>query len=221
MSSWPSALRSALDALAAHSGGGDDKPQKAFGNFFVKLSRDYMQDENFDPFRAVLQECILDNWPMASGTVVLDEPLLQRRLHSIVSAAAEIEATISYAADYILASQRPDGSWEGAWGICFTWGMFFALESLEMVHQTYQTSAIVRKACDWLVSKQKSDGGWGEHWSSCELREYVQHEKSQVVNTSWAVLALTAARYPHEAVIERGLQVCCYPLAVLSTSPLI
>lgn len=122
--------------------------------------------------------------------------------------ASEIEATISRSADYILASQRRDCSWEGAWAICFTYATFFALEGLEMVHQTYQTSEPVRKACDWLVSMQQNDGGWGEHWSSCELRRYVQHEKSQVVNTSWAVLALMAARYPHEAAIERGLQVC-------------
>ena len=37
---------------------------------------------------------------------------------------------------------------------------------------------VQNSACDWLVSKQKSDGGLGEHYSSCEVQEYVQHEKS-------------------------------------------
>jgi hypothetical protein len=73
--------------------------------------------------------------------------------------------------------------------------------------ETWHTSESVKKACDFLIGKQNSDGGWGEHWSSCEVWEYVQHEKSQVVNTSWAVLALMHARYPDKRPIERGLEV--------------
>jgi lanosterol synthase len=34
--------------------------------------------------------------------------------------------------------------------------------------------------------------------------EYVQHEKSQVVQTAWAVLALIYGDYPDKAVIERA-----------------
>ncbi|OBT81831.1 hypothetical protein VE02_09348 [Pseudogymnoascus sp. 03VT05] len=117
-----------------------------------------------------------------------------------------IQKAITVATDYITNVQRPDGSWYGSWAICFTYGTFFALESLASVGQTYQTSERVRRACDWLVSKQMKDGGWGEHYSSCEVAEYVQHEKSQVVNTAWATLALMNARYPHAEVIEKGLQ---------------
>lgn len=118
-----------------------------------------------------------------------------------------IDKAITVATDYITNVQRPDGSWYGSWAICFTYGTFFALESLASVGQIYQTSERVRRACDWLVSKQMKDGGWGEHYSSCEVSEYVQHEKSQVVNTAWATLALMNARYPHAEVIENGLQV--------------
>lgn len=118
-----------------------------------------------------------------------------------------IQKAITVATNYITNVQRPDGSWYGSWAICFTYGTFFALESLASVGQTYQTSERVRRACDWLVSKQMKDGGWGEHYSSCEVAEYVQHEKSQVVNTAWATLALMNARYPRAEVIEKGLQV--------------
>src|SRR5438105_1560967 len=69
------------------------------------------------------------------------------------------------------------------------------------------SSPRVRKACEWLLEKQMEDGGWGEHYTSCGTREYVQHEKSQVVNTSWALLALMRARYPDRTPIERGLRV--------------
>lgn len=42
---------------------------------------------------------------------------------------------------------------------------------------------------------------------SCMDGVYVQHEKSQVVQTSWVVLAMMAAEYPETAVIERGIKV--------------
>ena len=119
----------------------------------------------------------------------------------------DIKEALRRATNYILEAQRPDGSWYGSWAICFTYGTFFALESLASVGQTYHTSERVRRSCDWLVSKQIDDGGWGEHYTSCEIKEYVQHEKSQVVNTSWATLALMNARYPRVEAIERGLNV--------------
>lgn len=34
--------------------------------------------------------------------------------------------------------------------------------------------------------------------------EYVQHEKSQVVMTSWVILSLIYAQYPDKRVIERA-----------------
>lgn len=119
----------------------------------------------------------------------------------------EIARAILQAKTYIEGSQREDGSWYGSWAICFTYGTFFALESLATVGQSYQSSARVKKACDWLATKQMRDGGWGEHHSSCEVGIYIFHEKSQVVNSSWALLALMSARYPHLEVIERGIQV--------------
>lgn len=125
----------------------------------------------------------------------------------------EVLQAIARATQYIYKSQWADGSWYGSWAICFTYATFFALESLEAVGETWQNSHRSRRACEWLISKQMPDGGWGEHYSSCETETYVQHEKSQVVNTSWATLALMAARYPYREPIERGLQVSqCLPI---------
>ena len=57
----------------------------------------------------------------------------------------------------------------GSWGICFTYATMFALESLSLVGETYETSKSARRACDFLVSKQRADGGWGESYKVCHL----------------------------------------------------
>ncbi|KAI9648393.1 Lanosterol synthase (Oxidosqualene--lanosterol cyclase) [Ciborinia camelliae] len=118
----------------------------------------------------------------------------------------EVETTIFLVLKYIRAAQMPDGSWYGSWGICFTYGTFFALESLASVGEQYGNSDQVKKACDFLVEKQMEDGGWGERYEACERQVWVNHEKSQVVNTAWAVLGLMTARYPDKKVVERGLE---------------
>ena len=161
--------------------------------------------ERLNPSEVFDQIMVEHSYTECTSTVLTSLALFSR--YFPYYRADAIKASISRAASFIKASQRSDGSWEGAWGICFTYAMFFALEALETVGETYQTSADVRRACEWLVSKQKDDGGWGEHHSSCKLREYVQHERSQVVNTAWAAMALMSARYPEKDDIDRGLQV--------------
>lgn len=72
--------------------------------------------------------------------------------------------------------------------------------------ETYWNSPQVRKACEFLVSKQMADGGWGEKYKACETGEWVDHEMSQVVNTSWVVLSLLAVGYPDREPIRRGIK---------------
>lgn len=40
----------------------------------------------------------------------------------------------------------------------------FAVESLALAGETYETSERVRKACSFLLGKQMADGGWGESY---------------------------------------------------------
>ncbi|XP_062504233.1 lanosterol synthase-like isoform X2 [Corticium candelabrum] len=106
----------------------------------------------------------------------------------------EIRATIHDGVRYIRSIQRDDGSWEGSWGVCFTYGTWFGLEALALDGKRYDTH------------KQREDGGWGEAFKSCEERKYIETPESQIVMTAWALLGLMAVHYPDQKVIERGIK---------------
>ena len=119
--------------------------------------------------------------------------------------SAEIKQLKERALHYIRRAQRPDGSWYGSWGICFTYAGMFALESLASVGETYPNSERVQRACNFFLGKQMADGGWGESFKSCEQKEYIHHEKSQVVMTAWACIALLEAGFPRKEPIKKAL----------------
>ncbi|KZV84909.1 terpene synthase, partial [Exidia glandulosa HHB12029] len=144
------------------------------------------------------------NYPECTTSVITALALFRRHVPNYRSVA--IERTILAAVKYLHGEQYPEGGWYGSWGICFTYATMFALESLSLVGETHTTSERVRRACEFLISHQKADGGWGESYRSCEEHRYIEHEKSQVVQTSWAVLALMYGKYPHREPIERAIQ---------------
>jgi lanosterol synthase len=102
--------------------------------------------------------------------------------------------------------QLPDGSYLGFWGINFTYAIFHVVKGLLGAGVSPRDEVITR-ALSWLRQKQRADGGWGEHYRSCLEERYMEHARSQVVMTSWALLALLHGG--HEAVnadaVQRGL----------------
>ncbi|CAO2148987.1 unnamed protein product [Urochloa humidicola] len=105
----------------------------------------------------------------------------------------EIAKCIERACKFIESKQRNDGSWFGTWGICFTYGTFFAIRGLVANGRTYQNSSSIRNACSFLLSRQLTTGGWGETYLSSETEAYVQATSPHAVNTAWAMLALILA----------------------------
>ncbi|XP_078178718.1 cycloartenol synthase-like isoform X2 [Carex rostrata] len=107
----------------------------------------------------------------------------------------EIEKCINEGKEYIKKMQNDDGSWYGSWGICYTYGTLFGIEGLLATGETYANCEAIRKACAFLLSKQISDGGWGESHLSSTRKEYtnIEGNKSNVVHTAWAMLALLKA----------------------------
>lgn len=129
---------------------------------------------------------------------------------SVVEALAKLRAVspelltsaardaLSNAAAFLRLTQRPDGSYPGAWGINFTYAIFHVVKALRAAGVASSDPAIARAAA-WLTRTQRADGGWGEQFSSCLTGEYVEHPESQAVMTSWAVLALAEASAASEA----------------------
>jgi len=99
--------------------------------------------------------------------------------------------------------QLQDGSYAGFWGINYTYAIFHVSKALRMAGIP-TTDPSLQSAANWLITKQRTDGGWGEHYSGCLEGRYVEHPQSQVVMTSWALLALLdVVPVEHEAV-RRG-----------------
>ncbi|KFK33925.1 hypothetical protein AALP_AA5G078800 [Arabis alpina] len=107
----------------------------------------------------------------------------------------EILKCIKKAVEFIEKTQLPDGSWYGSWGVCFTYATWFGIKGLLAAGKTFETSVCIKKACDFFLSKQLSCGGWGESYLSCQNKVYTNlpGNRSHIVNTSWALLALIEA----------------------------
>jgi lanosterol synthase len=138
------------------------------------------------------------------------------RLGPPLGQAAEL--AIKRGVSRLFSAQLPDGSFPGFWGINFTYAIFHVIKALRAVGIP-RVDTHLQRAAAWLISKQRKDGGWSESWKSCLEDRYIEHRESQVVMTSWALLALLELRNPAAFAtaddgcialsIERGIAFLC------------
>jgi lanosterol synthase len=105
----------------------------------------------------------------------------------------EIDKALARGEVFLREKQRADGSFEGSWAVCFTYGTWFGVSGLLAAGASTRDPAIVR-ACEFLLSKQRADGAWGEHHSSCSERRWVDHPSGHAANTAWALSTLARAK---------------------------
>ncbi len=115
----------------------------------------------------------------------------------------DLEARIARGLDFIRSQQRPDGSFEGSWAVCFTYGTWFAVKALRAAGASDDDPA-VRRAAAFLLGKQRPDGSWSEAGDTCRERRWVEGEHGQVAQTSWALSALVHAGCTDEAAMARA-----------------
>lgn len=120
---------------------------------------------------------------------------------------ARMNTAIRRGQRFLLRRQRADGSWEGAWGICFTYGAWFGVQGLRASGLPQQAEPLQR-AARFLIDRQNADGGWSEDCRSCVERRYIPRADSSTVNTAWALLALqeTATTPAQQTAVSRGIE---------------
>ncbi|MDX3387454.1 prenyltransferase/squalene oxidase repeat-containing protein [Streptomyces niveiscabiei] len=121
------------------------------------------------------------------------------------AAAGSIDRAVAAGREFLLRSQRTDGSFEGFWGVCFTYGTWFGLRGL-LAAGVSRTDPAVRRAVAFLLSIQRADGSWGESPRSCVERRYVPADEGKAVMTAWALLALVEAGYARHPACVRGVR---------------
>lgn len=82
------AIRRALGELQQYIGAPMDGPKKKFGDLYDRLAHD-LTDEDYRPFRDLLRDHIATTWPLGPGDELMGEPIQERRVHSVLTAARD------------------------------------------------------------------------------------------------------------------------------------
>ncbi|XP_035701422.1 probable squalene--hopene cyclase isoform X2 [Folsomia candida] len=163
----------------------------------------------------------LENLPFVAEypAVLLDAPTVDitgrclvalahaSRNPSIAADFPSLQAAIENGVKFILARQRPDGSWWGRWGMNHLYGTHLALWGLAEVGAKYHAGAAVQRAIEWLKSVQNEDGGWGESVTSYEINvDKFVHGNSSASQTALVLLGLLDVGEEDSPVVQRGLR---------------
>jgi len=156
------------------------------------------------------------------GDIMIDYSYVECSMASLTSLAdfsekfpdhrkKEITRAIRRGGEFIKSIQREDGSWYGSWACCFCYGCWFGIEGLIKTGEPHNSNAIQR-CCNFLLSQQRDNGGWGEDFTSCYDKDYAENgmqsygdDGSGVVNTAWALMALSAAKCSDVDAVRRGV----------------
>jgi hypothetical protein len=80
------AIRRILIELQHKIGMPSDGPKKKFGDLYDRLAHDLLS-EDYEAFRSLLRDHIATTWPLGPGDELMGEPVLERRMHSVLTAS--------------------------------------------------------------------------------------------------------------------------------------
>ncbi|WCE66266.1 TniQ family protein [Sulfitobacter faviae] len=82
-------ILAALSRLRDQIGEPWEGPKKKYGVLYDRLAYD-LTDDDYAPFRALLRDHILETWPLGPMDELMGEPVLERKKHSVITAAHEL-----------------------------------------------------------------------------------------------------------------------------------
>jgi squalene-hopene/tetraprenyl-beta-curcumene cyclase len=151
----------------------------------------------------------LNRIPFADMEAMIDPPtedLTGRVLELIGSLGMDRQGDRARRAhDFLLRTQRADGSWWGRWGANFVYGTWSALGGLAAIGDG-PDAPHVRRGVAWLRSCQNPDGGWGETLGSYVDEGMAGRGPSTPSQTAWAVMGLLAGEAAPGPEVERGIE---------------
>ncbi|TSE00330.1 squalene--hopene cyclase [Skermania sp. ID1734] len=165
------------------------------------------RDGGWGAFDADNTRALATKLPFCDFGAVIDPPSADVTAHVVEMLAAvglAKDVSCRRGVDWLLRHQEPDGSWFGRWGANHVYGTGAVLPALTASGMAPDAEPI-RRAVRWLVEHQNSDGGWGEDLRSYRDPRWIGVGASTASQTSWALLALLAAREDGPAV-QNGIR---------------
>lgn len=84
------AIRDTFVELQRKPGSPHDGPKAIFPKLYERLAYDYKDHPDYAPYQNILREHMAKTWPLGPGDELLGQPVTERRLHSVRTAAQAI-----------------------------------------------------------------------------------------------------------------------------------
>jgi lanosterol synthase len=191
----PDALHAALDVILDRQ-----NPDGGFGTLDRRRVGHWMEALNPTEMFA---GCMTDSSSVdCTGSALT--ALARLRPHLDPVARRRVDHATARGVAFVRASQNPDGSFAGTWGINHTYAAFLAARGLRAAGLAPGDPSL-RALGLWLTHTQLADGGWGEDWRGCIRQQYLALDHGLPEMTSWAVLAGLDTLGAHHPTVERGI----------------